>query len=434
MSALTVGIIIFAAMIVLVLIGVPIYTAMISTSIVGFLLISNPTMTVMQFTNGPFSLSASYTYAVVPLFMVVGTLAGETGLAAGAYSSARKWLGRQRGGLLYATVVANALFGACSGLAAAANVVFSRIALPELNKAKYNQRLSLGCITAAGCLSALIPPSVPIITFCLLTDVSIGQALMSGVSAGILLMAVMCIAIFIVSKIQPSKIPPVSEEDKNVSLKEKLQSLKYLLPILVLFGLIVGGSFFGWFPATVGGAVATMVLIIYAIVKKVPIKKIFLQVWDGSSMFGSIFLIIVAGTMFSRLVAMTGMADGIAAAIAAANIPKFAVFMMVVVFYLICGCLMELMSMMIITLPIVYPLLTGLGYHPLVLVVTLVFLMDMAQMTPPIGIGVFTVSAATNIPSGEIFKGVLPFFLVDLAMVILIALVPELVLWLPNLM
>lgn len=434
MSSVTIGVIVFALMLLLIFIGVPIFTAMMSASIIGLYWLTGGTMTMMQFVNGPFQLSVSYTYAVVPLFIVVGVLAGETGIASGAFTSMKKWLGRFRGGLLYATICANTVFGACSGLAAAGNVVFTKIATPELTKAGYNRSISLGCITAAGCLSALIPPSIPIITFCLLTGVSIGQALVCGVSGGLLLTVLMCITVRIIAFVKPDLIPLVTEEDKHVSMVEKLKTLKLLLPIVALFALIVGGSFFGWFPATVGGAVAMVAVIIYALAKHMPVKEIFNQVWDGAIVFGNFFLIIVAGTMFSRVIALSGLADAISGWISSMHIAPFAVFLVVLVFYLVCGCLMEMMSMLIITLPIIFPLLVGLGYDPLILVVCLVFIMDMAQMSPPVGMGVFMVAATAKVSTTEIFKGIIPFFIVDIVAVLLMALFPQIVLWLPNLM
>lgn len=432
MSSVAIGIIVFLVMLLLIFIGVPVYIAMMAAAVGGFWWLSGSVMTITQFMNGPFALSASYTYAVVPLFMVVGILAGETGIASGAFTSMKKWLGRTKGGLLYATICANTIFGACSGLAAAGNVVFTKIAEPELERAGYNRSISLGCITAAGCLSALIPPSIPIITFCLLTDVSIGQALVCGVSGGLLLTVAMCICVRILAAVRPDLVPNGGGE--KISFIEKIKTLKLLGPILVLFGLIVGGSFFGWFPATVGGAVAMLIVIIYAFARKMSIKDVFKHLWSGSLMFGGFFLIIIAGTMFSRFIALSGLADWISVAISSLNISPFLIYCVIIVFYLICGCLMEMMSMLIITVPIFFPLLVSMGYNPLVLVIVLVFVMDMAQMTPPIGMGAFMVASAAKVSTTEVFKGVIPFFLVDLCIVILIGLFPDIILWLPKLL
>lgn len=432
MSPVMIGFLVFMGMIILVMLGINIFVAMLAGAMVGFFIIGGSNMVVMQFTEAIINLSNSYTYAVVPLFMVVGTLAGETGLASGAYSSMKKWLGRFRGGLLYATIGANTLFGACSGVSSAGNVVFSKIAMPELEKANYNRNISMGCICASGCLSSLIPPSVPIITFCLLTNLSIGTALVYGTAGGIFFTLLMFLAVKVISVTMKGVIPLVTEGDRNVTWKDRLSSLKLLLPIVFLFALIVGGSFFGWFPATVGGAVAMVVIIIYALAQGMPPKKIFDHIWEGVVMFGSLMLIIICGSLFSRFIALTGLAAALANGIASMHIPTFCVFLLILVFYLFCGCVMELMSILIITVPIVFPLLVGLGFDPYILVVMLVFIMDMAQMTPPIGLGVFTVAGVLRINPTEIFKGIWPWFITELVAVIILAVFPQVISWLPH--
>ena len=428
-----IGIIIFVLMIALVLLGIPIFIAMLGCSFLGFYLIGGMPMVTAQFTQAPFTLGANYTYAVLPLFMLVGTLAGETGIAQGAFDAMNKWLGRIKGGLLYVIVGANAVFGACSGISVAGNVVFGKIAMPELEKKNYNRTLSLGTIVGAGSLSSLIPPSVPIIIFCLLTNLSIGTTLMYGLSLGIIMIILLCIMIKIYTLIFPKSVPGKDSQEK-VSMKEKFKSLRYLIPFVLVFALIVGGSLSGLFPSTVAGAVAAIALIIYALIKRVPVKRLAHCIWDAAVMNAGIFPIIIAGSIFSRFITLTRLADGVANAIANAHLPAFGVFCLVVLFYIICGCVMDIASTIIITVPIVFPLLTGLGYNPFIVCVLLVMLCDCAGMTPPVGMNVFAVSNALRIKTSEIFKGVWPFFLVDLMAIFLMALFPQLVDFLPKLM
>lgn len=428
-----IGIIIFVIMIALVLLGIPIFIAMLGCSFLGFYLIGGMPMVTAQFTQAPFTLGANYTYAVLPLFMLVGTLAGETGIAQGAFDAMNKWLGRIKGGLLYVIVGANAVFGACSGISVAGNVVFGKIAMPELEKKNYNRTLSLGTIVGAGSLSSLIPPSVPIIIFCLLTNLSIGTTLMYGLSLGIIMIILLCIMIKIYTLIFPKSVPGKDSQEK-VSMKEKLKSLRYLIPFVLVFALIVGGSLSGLFPSTVAGAVAAIALIIYALIKRVPVKRLAHCIWDAAVMNAGIFPIIIAGSIFSRFITLTRLADGVANAIANAHLPAFGVFCLVVLFYIICGCVMDIASTIIITVPIVFPLLTGLGYNPFIVCVLLVMLCDCAGMTPPVGMNVFAVSNALRIKTSEIFKGVWPFFFVDLIAIFVMALFPQLVEFLPKLM
>lgn len=432
-TAAWIGIGIFALLMVLVFIGVPIWVSMMGCSFLGFLLIGGTKILTLQFTQAPFTLGANYTYAVLPLFMLVGTLAGETGIAQGAFDAMNKWFGRSRGGLLYAIVGANAVFGACSGISVAGNVVFGKIAMPELEKNHYDRKLSLGAIVGAGSLSSLIPPSVPIILFCLMTDLSIGTTLMYGLSLGIIMIILLCLCIRVYILIFPKKVPG-KEELEKVPMKEKVKSLRYLIPFVLVFALIVGGTLTGLFPSTVAGAVASVALIIYALIKGIKPKRILHCIWEAAVMNAGIFPIIIAGSIFSRFISMTRLADGLANAIANAHMAPILVFTLVVIFYVICGCVMDIASIIIITVPIVFPLLTGLGYNPFVLCVVLVMLCDAAGMTPPIGMNVFAVSNALRIGTSEIFKGVIPFFVLDLVAIFIMGAVPQIVEFLPKLM
>jgi C4-dicarboxylate transporter, DctM subunit len=428
------GLACFGIMILLIILGVPIAISMFVISVVGFYVTGGISMLSVQLSNGIFSLSASYTFAVVPLFMIVGVLAGVTGIAAGAYNGARAWVGKYRGGLLHTTVVANALFGACSGISVASNAVFCKIAAPELKKAHYDESLSLGCISAAGSLSSLIPPSIPIITVCILANLSIGTALVCGTAAGIITMFIMMFIIKGTQLIHPNKIPEPTEEDRNITFKDKLSSLKLLIPILGLFALIVGGSFFGWFSATVGGAVASVAIIIYALIKRLPMKELLHAVCESASQFAGIYLMIMAGSLFSRFITTTGLASQLANLISQINMAPFFVFMIVVVFYLFCGCFIAVMPIIIITVPVILPLLEDLGFNPYAIAICLVLLCELGNITPPVGNSVFTTAIITGESPTKIFKGVAPFFIAELIACILFGSVPEIVTFLPNLL
>lgn len=431
---LVIGIACFAVMVVLALIGVPICIAMLLPATVGFYLIGGPSMMIKQLSDGIFANSASYSYAVVPLFTIVGVLAGDTGIASNAYNCMHSWLGKRRGGLLYATVCANALFGACSGISAAGSIVFSKIAAPELLKRNYDESLSLGCIASASALSSLIPPSIPIIMTCILTETSIGTALMCSTAAGIIVVVLMCIIIKITALIKPNWVPAPTEEDKQITWKERVATLKLLIPIVVLFGLILGGSFFGWFPATVGGAIAMVAIIIYALIRRMPIKAIGRSLWQGVTMFVGIYLMILSGTMFSRFVSTTGLASAMVNGIANINAAPMIIFLFVVIFYLFIGCFMNCMPVIIITAPIVVPMLKGIGFNEFVIVVCLVLLTEIGNITPPVGNGVFAVATVLKESPAKIFKGVTPFFIAMVIATILFAAVPQTITWLPAIL
>ncbi|MCR5784456.1 MAG: TRAP transporter large permease subunit [Eubacterium sp.] len=434
MTGGVIGIICFVVMIALVVLGVPVYLCVMGMSLVGMYLVTTPQMVLMQFTNGFFTTVANYTFSVIPLFMIVGVLAGDTGIAAGTFTSMQKWTSKRKGGLLYATVAANAVFGACSGVSSAGTIVFCKIAAPELKKRGYDESLSLGTISAAGSLSSLIPPSIGVLTFCLLTDLSIGTGLMTSFAGGLLMVLVMFVMIFFAIRITPSKVPPITDADRAVTWMDRIKTLSLLLPILLLFGLIVGGSFLGWFPPTVGGAVACVAICIYALAKKMTVKELLYSFWDGCQMFSSMYLIVMAATVFGRFIGITKMANMLIDIIANLGIAPLAVYFVIIVFYIFCGCVMDCMSVMMITVPIVFPLLTGLGFNGYAMIIVVIMISELGAITPPMGMAVFTVSTVLREPAGKIFKGVWPYIIAMLAAAIIIVIFPDIVLWLPRLM
>jgi tripartite ATP-independent transporter DctM subunit len=345
----------------------------------------------------------------------------------------RAWLDRVKGGLLYTVIASNAIFAACSGSSVAGNIVFGKLAMPELKKAGYESKISLGCITASGALSTLIPPSIGVIMFCLIApgSLSVGTALMGGVVPGIFTAVALCVTVRIVGHFRKDALP--AGGGPKIALPKNLATLRLLLPILCLFGIIIGGTFAGFFTATVGGAIGAMAICIYAVVKRIPPKKIFASIWEAATMESGIFPIIIGGQIFGSFIAATGLASYLAKLIAAINAPPFAIFLLVVLLYIFCGCVMDIVSIIIITVPVVFPILTGLGYSPYVLVIMLCFLCEIAGLTPPIGMNVFATANALRINPSEIFKGVLPYFICEIVVVILMALFPQIVLWLPSL-
>ncbi len=444
MSSATIGILVFLLMMAMVFLGIPVFISMLTASMVGFLALSggNPAMMYTQFTAGIYNLGANYNYAVLPLFSLVGALVGETGVAEGTFKCFESWLKRVKGGMLYTVVVANAAFGACSGSSIAGNVVFGKLSLPELRKRGYDEQLSLGCIAASGALSTLIPPSMGILMFCIIAPspievagqsvaISVGTALIGGVVPGILTAIALCFTVRLVGFIKKGSLPAKSSE--AVSWSERLHGLVYLIPVLMLFGLIIGGTMRGWFTATVAGAVGAVAVLVYALIRRTPIKRIWGCIVDAAVMEAGIFPIIIGGQLFSRFVSNSGLASYLSNLIASLNAPAFVVFILVMLLYMVCGCVMDMMSIIIITVPVIFPILCGLGYSPYAVIISLCFMMEIAGLTPPIGMNVFATSNALKVSPSKVFSGVLPFFICEICMVLLIAFVPGIVTWLPGL-
>ncbi len=427
-----VGVVVFIVMCVLIFLRCPVYLAMMVCGLGGLLLISSPSMTFSQFTSAPFNVPGNYTYAIIPMFTFLGILTEKTGIAEGTFTAASKWLGRTRGGLLKTVVVANGIFGACSGMPTAGTVVFSRLALPSLDKNGYERSNALGAIASASVLASLIPPSVAIILCCSLADQSITRSLMCGIGGGILTMVLFILTIDIVAHIWPEKIPPKSTE--KVPIIEKLKSLVLLIPIIILFCIIIIGSYTGFFTATVGGAIGAFVCLIYAMVRRVGIRKLLEYGKEAAIINANFFPLLIAGVIFGRFVALSQLPDTIMNWIVGMNTNRFLLFTLVLAFYILCGCLMDMLSVLIITVPIIYPMMCSMGFDPYAMIIVLVYITSIGGITPPVGMGVFMTAASVNVEARTIFKGIIPYFIALVVSSYLVAFFPQIVNFLPNLL
>jgi tripartite ATP-independent transporter DctM subunit len=282
-----------------------------------------------------------------------------------------------------------------------------------------------------------------IIMFCLIAPsplmykgesvtLSVGSALMGGIGPGILTAFALGATVYLIGTFKEGTLPPGG--GPKVPFVEKMKSLKLLIPIICLFGLIIGGTFLGWFTATVAGAIGATAICVYAFIKRVPFKKICFSVWDAAVMEAGIFPIIIGGQIFGRFISDTKLADFLSQAITNLNAPPYGVFLMVMLLYIFCGCVMDIISIIIITVPIVFPILTNLGYNPYVLVIALCFMTEIAGLTPPVGMNVFATSNALRVNPSEVFTGVLPYFITEISIVALIGLFPQIVTIIPTIL
>jgi tripartite ATP-independent transporter DctM subunit len=425
-----VGLFTFLGMFGLLMAGVPIIICLFSAAFIGSWLVGGPVYALQQFASAPYHITASYTFAVVPLFILMSVLAANCGIANSAYNAAHRWLGQLKGGLLMVTIGSAAIFGASCGSSIASAAVFAKTALPELEKHNYDKTLSMGCIAVSGSLASLIPPSVGIIIICILVDGSIGKALVAGIIPGILLVLLLMAAIQIIGLIRPEAMPRLKLQ---VTWKERFSSLALVGPVFFIILLIIGGMYFGVFAPTVGGAVGSVGVLIVALIKKTSFQSIKSSFFESVVLNAQLFPLIISGFLFSRFISLSGLASKLLQIIVDANLHPMLLMLIVVVFYLFIGCVLEFMSMAVITLPIVYPLLTGVGFDPIATIIILVLLSEIALITPPIGMSAFLIAGVTNVSPEIVFKGVIPFFFAALVMLWLLVLFPGIATWLPNL-
>jgi C4-dicarboxylate transporter, DctM subunit len=364
----------------------------------------------------------------------MGSFATVAAITTDLFRAAYVWLGNLRGGLAMATVMSSAAFGAASGSTIVNAAVFTRMAMPEMTRFGYDVRLSAGCIAAAGTLAALIPPSILMVVYAVITEQSIGKLLIAGVVPGILTALIYCAGIYAIARLRPD-IAPLA----NIAFtwKQRFQSLYSVYGIIILFALVVGGIYGGYFPATYAGAVGAFGAFVIALLKgRLGGKSLVEVLKDAAVTTSVIFIIVVGGIIFARFLTYSGLVDIISEGLLGLGTGKYVYLLGFVLLFLVLGCFIEPIAIMVMTLPIMFPVLVKAGFDPIWLGVVAVKLAEISVLTPPVGLNVFVVKSSSPVPVtlGQVFAGVTPFILLDVLSLVLYVLFPEILLWLPNLM
>ena len=379
-----------------------------------------------------YEVSHSKILVIIPLFIAMGVFAGEGGVIRAAFESFKSILGHYRGGLAMATVGSCAAFGAVCGDNIATAAVMNKAALPEMRRYGYHDRLSLGAICSGGNLGILIPPSAAFVVYGFITEQPIADLFIAGIVPGILLTLMFMGQIFLQVRINP-KLSSKYEPD---SWKTRLFSLRGLIGIVVVFGLVMGGLMGGLFTPTEAGAAGSIaVLVVSLFYRQLTWKALGRSLFDTVKTAAMIFLLIMGARYFSYFLTSTEVASGLSSALIEAELNRYLVMIMVCIIYLILGMLMDIWSVMIITLPIFFNLLTvDLGFDPLQLGVITVLCIMIGCITPPVGVVVFTVGGMhRDIPIYTIFRGVWPFVLTMVLLLLLLIFIPQLSTALPDL-
>ncbi|WP_116083583.1 TRAP transporter large permease [Tropicimonas sp. IMCC34011] len=421
-------------MLALMALGIPVAAAMISASAVGLWASVGPGFTLTTLTTLPFATASSYNFAAVPTFVAMGIIAGSTGIVSDIYRSADMWLARMRGGLYFATTCASAGFSAINGSTIVGAALFTRIALPEMIKLGYDKAASAGSIAAAGTFAAMIPPSITMVLYGVLTNESIGQILIAGVLPGLLTAVIYIIGIMIFVRVFPHWAPP---SDRRFPLGERIRSLKTVWPILVIAFIVVGGIYSGLVSPSAAGAVGAMAALLVTIVmRRMNVRTFGQAMADSASTTAVMFFIVIGGLAFSRLLLITGFVDDVLTGIEAMELSAFVLLLVMISIYLVLGMLMDPVSMMVMTVPIVHPIVTGLGYDPIWFAIIMVKLIELSCITPPVGLNLFVVAGTTRglVSIKDVFRGVLPFIFLEIVVLTILIAFPQIVLILPTLM
>jgi tripartite ATP-independent transporter DctM subunit len=382
--------------------------------------------------NDIFSSFGSYNLTVIPLFVFMGQVAFHAGISGRLFNAAYKIMGHWRGGLAMATVGACAGFAAICGSTNATAATMASVALPEMKKYNYKPELATGVIAAGGSLGILIPPSVIFIVYGIMTEQSIGKLFISGIIPGIILSVMFCATIWIWTYLKPDLGP----RGPKTTPREKFFALIGVAETLIIFIAVIGGMFVGIFTPTEAAAVGAFATLVLALAGRNLSWGGFLQSLAETTRISCMILVIVAGaTIFGHFLAITRIPFDIAGWIADLQWPPYAVMMMIILIYLIGGCFLDALALIMLTVPIFYPVVLQMGYDPIWFGVIIVLVTQMGVLTPPVGVNVYVVSGvARDVPLHVIFRGAMPLLLAIILLTLILIPFPEIALWLPRLM
>ena len=377
---------------------------------------------------------ASYSLSVIPMFVLMGCVISETDIGANLFRCLNKWLGGLHGGLSYATVLATGLLGAITGSQLTGAIVMSKVALPEMERIGYKETLSCGSIAAASPLGILIPPSTAFIIYGLLTEVSIGKLFIAGILPGVLTILVFFATIFLLCRRDKSLAPVVPKEERP-SLGEKMKSLVHVLPILILFVLVIVGIYAGWFTATEAGAIGAFGSILIAFIsRQMDGKKLLASIRETANLMGMIMLQMLGTYILSAALTVSGLPRMLGQVVGGLSIPPILVMVAIIIMYLILGCFLPEFPMVMLTVPILYPVAQALNFDLVWFGVMIIIVMCTGMITPPVGTICFTLSGITKRSVGMIFKGVAPFILAEVVVIVIMLIFPQIATFLPGLM
>nr|WP_040676395.1 TRAP transporter large permease [Nitratireductor pacificus] len=417
---------------VLLILRVPVALAIGMVGFVGIAALSGVNTAFYMASSEAFATVTQYELVVIPLFVLMGNIASASGLSRDLYDAAFAWIGRLRGGLASATVIGCAGFSALSGSSIASAVTMGRVALPQMKRFSYSDALATGSVAAGGTLGILIPPSTGFIIYATLTEQSIGRLFMAGILPGILLTALFVVAIYIVTSIRPADGPA----GEPFTLRESIRAGLRASLIGGIIVITIGGIYLGFFtPAEAAGIGAILTLFVSFFRGRLSLaqwKDVLMQTVRTTSM---VFLILVGANIFAPFLALSDLPHFISQGLTALDVGPYGVLFLILAAYIILGTFLEGLSLLVITLPIVFPAIIAAGFDPIWFGVIAVIVLEMGLISPPVGLNVFVVaSIADKVPLSTVFRGVIPFWIAMAVCTVLLILFPSIALYIPQTM
>ena len=373
---------------------------------------------------------AKYTLSVVPLFVLMGNFVSRAGLSRELYQAAYTFVGHRRGGLALSTILACAGFGAICGSSIATTATMARVAMPEMRRFQYRDSFAAGAIAAGGTLGILIPPSVIMVIYGIMTEQSIGALFAAGVVPGIVATAFYMTASTIVTARNPELGPPGERADWPT----RLAALKDIWGVVLLFMLVLGGMYGGWFTATEAAGIGATGGFLFAVLRgRLDLPKLRMVLVDSARTTAMLFTILIGATIFANFVNFTTLPEDLRDFVAQFQVHPMAVIVAICVIYVLLGTAMEELSMILLTVPIFFPLIVGLGLDPIWFGILIVCIVEIGMISPPVGMNVFVLrSVLPDVPTGAIWRGVMPFLIADIFRLAVLIAFPIITLWLPR--
>ena len=420
----------FVALFALMLLRVPVGMAMGLVGVCGYSYIagSGPALKLIGQTS--MRTVTDYTFGVIPMFMLMGAFVSVSGVSRELFRAANAFIGHLRGGLGMATVIACGGFAAICGSSVATAATFSSVAYPEMRRFGYPQSFSTGVIAAGGTLGAMLPPSTVLAVYAILTQQDIGKLFMAGIIPGLLAMAMYVLTIFIIVKVKPDWLP----RGPATSWSERFAGLKDVWAPLLLFVFVSGGLYGGFFtPTEAGGVGATGAFLLGVLRGKLDRAGILEALLSATRTAAAVFTVLIGALIFGYFLTMTQTPQKLTGFLTELGLGPYGVLALIMVMYLILGCLMDAMAMIILTVPIIFPVIVQLGFDPIWFGIIIVMTVELGLIHPPVGMNVFVIkSVVHDVSFMTIFKGVIPFVLTDLLRLLILIAFPMIALWLPG--
>lgn len=418
-------------MLLLLFLGMPVGFAMGVAGIIGLFLEGGPSAVISIMSNAPYRSVANISLSTVPMFIFMAEIVSRANIVQEVFDAAKKWLGKTPGGLAIATVIASAGMGAMSGSSTAAAACMSSITIPEMRRVGYDLRVAAGVVTVAGTLAIMIPPSIPLVIYGIVTETSIGKLLIAGIIPGVMTALIYSAGIILWNRAKPGVMPP----GQAYPWREKFASLKPLWAFLILGSVVIVTLYFGLGTPTEAAAVGAFgAAIISLATRRINLRGIYAAALQTAKITAMIFTIIIGAMVVGYFFTLTQAPQNVIKGIGGAGLPAWSVMGLVVLLYLFLGCIMDAIAILLLTLPLTFPLVMHLGFDPIWYGIITTKLIEIGLVTPPVGMNAYVVSATVKAPLDDVFRGTGVMLGFEMVSLFLLLFFPVIATWLPSFM